>query len=78
MVQFSGRNDLVMGWAVNLPFFAAVDQHHQPAQFFWDPRDHLGTSISAWAPMTVPTYLYRFRTNLSLPAFSNCSANDRR
>jgi len=76
MVQFSGRNDMVMGWAVNLPLFAAVDQHHQAAQFFWDPRDHLGTSISAWAPMTVPTYLYRFRTNLSLPAFSNCSAND--
>jgi hypothetical protein len=49
--------------------------HRGGGTFFWDRRDHFGTIASAWSPMMnygVP-YIYRFRTNQSFPAFSNCS-----
>jgi hypothetical protein len=75
LVAFNGKNDGTLGWAVNIPFYAAMRANHQGGLLFWDQRTHLSTLTSAWLPMTVPQYLYRFRTNVSFPAFSSCSAD---
>ncbi len=76
IVAFNGKNDFTLGWSVNIPFYAAMRANRQGGLLFWDQRNHLSTLTSAWRPMTLPLSLYRFRTNLSFPAFSNCSADD--
>jgi hypothetical protein len=73
---FTGRNDVVLGWAEKIPFFHAMNQHRAGGTFFWDTRTHSNSGVSgAFQWMQDLRYLYRFRTNLSFPALSNCSAN---
>ncbi|HEY6866338.1 MAG TPA: hypothetical protein VI792_03720, partial [Candidatus Eisenbacteria bacterium] len=74
METFFGKCDSTMGWAEKIPFYRAMETHRQGGFHFFDQRDHLGVN-SAWTPMESSFFLYRFRTNLSFPAFSNCSAN---
>jgi hypothetical protein len=47
----------------------------QGGTFFWDPRDHLNNADAEWSPSQDIRYLYRFRTDLSFPALTNCSAD---
>ncbi len=75
IVAFNGRNDTVVGWAEKIPFYGAMRAFHQGGTFFWDTRDHIGSATAAWSPMQDVKYLYRFRTNLSFPGLSNCSAD---
>ncbi|MEO5987574.1 MAG: alpha/beta hydrolase-fold protein [Candidatus Eisenbacteria bacterium] len=75
--MFNGRNDGVVGWAEKIPFYRDMRDHRAGGTFYWDRRDHYGYVASAWSPMMnygIP-YIYRFRSNLSFPAFSNCSAD---
>ena len=74
VVTLSGRNDSVVGWSEKPPFYAAMELSRQGGAFYWDSRDHTGSEIpGAFAPMLDLDYLTRFRTNLSWPAFSDCS-----
>ena len=74
---FSGRHDVVVGWKERLGYFASMRAHHQGHMEFWDNRDHYGTQYpGAMAPNFDPQYLYRFRSTLSFPAFSNCSIDN--
>ena len=75
IIAFNGKNDLTVGWAEKIPFFQEMRGARQGGTFFWDPRDHLNNANAAWTPTQDPTYLYRFRTNLSFPALSNCSVD---
>jgi poly(3-hydroxybutyrate) depolymerase len=73
---FSGRNDVTIGWAEKIPFYQAMNQHRGGGAFFWDTRDHVNTGTAgAWWPVQDGRYVYRFRTDLSFPALSNCSAD---
>jgi hypothetical protein len=71
---FNGKNDNVVGWAEKPPFYRAMEEARHGATFFWDQRSHVSGGAN-WSGMYDPSYLYRFRTNLSFPAISNCSAN---
>lgn len=75
LIAFNGKNDDVVGWAEKIPFFQAMRGARQGGTFFWDQRDHLNNDHAAWTPMQDTEYLYRFRTDLSFPALSNCSAD---
>jgi pimeloyl-ACP methyl ester carboxylesterase len=74
LANFAGRNDVVVGWAEKLSFFAALEATRGGGVQFWDQRDHNGVG-AGFSPMLDLTYLYRFRSDLSWPAFSHCSAN---
>ena len=75
VIEFSGKNDLVVGWAEKIPFFQAMRDARKGGAFFWDTRDHLNNTAAAWSPMQDPQYVYRFRTDLSFPALSSCSTD---
>ncbi len=76
LVNFAGRHDLTVGWAEKRGFYSALETYRHGGIEYWDNRDHLGNLYpGAMAPMLDLRYLYRFRSNLSWPAFSRCSAN---
>jgi pimeloyl-ACP methyl ester carboxylesterase len=75
LIAFNGRNDTTVGWAEKIPFYEAMRVARQGGAFFWDTRDHNGTIPAAWSSMQDAQYLHRFRTNVSFPALSNCSAD---
>jgi hypothetical protein len=76
IVAFSGRNDTLLGWSEKIPFYQAMRESRAGGTFFWDTRTHSnGATAGAWSPMEDYRYLYRFRTDLSFPALSNCSAD---
>mgnify|MGYP003346557592 CR=1 FL=1 len=77
MINFSGRHDETVGWAEKLGFFDAMRRYHQGHVDYWDNRDHSGFVYpGGMASNLDPRWLYRFRSTLSWPAFSNCSADD--
>src|SRR5207244_485332 len=76
LVNFAGRHDLTVGWAEKQGFYSALETYHHGGIQYWDNRDHVSDLYPpAMAPMLDLRYLYRFRSNLSWPAFSRCSAN---
>jgi len=75
-VLFSGRHDEVVGWKERLGYFESMRSHRQGHMEFWDNRNHYGTIPGAMGPNFDPSYLYRFRSTLSFPAFSNCSIDN--
>ena len=76
IVNFAGRHDMTVGWAEKRGFYSATEASRLGGIEFWDNRDHVGSVCpGALAPMLDLRYLYRFRSNLSWPAFSRCSAN---
>jgi hypothetical protein len=76
IIAFNGRNDVIVGWAEKMPFYQAMRETRAGGTFYWDNRDHFGTETSAWLPMFDYTYLYRYRSDRSFPALSNCSADN--
>jgi hypothetical protein len=76
IIAFSGRQDTLLGWSEKIPFYRAMRESHAGGTFFWDTRTHSNTAAGgAWWPLQDHRYLYRFRTDLSFPALSNCSAD---
>jgi len=74
---FSGRHDEVVGWKERLGYFESMRLHRQGHMEFWDNRDHYGTLYPGGMMANLdPRYLYRFRSTLSWPAFSNCSIDN--
>jgi len=77
VIALNGKRDNVVGWAEKLPFYAAMQQHRHGGAFFWDNSDHYGVTIRRyWQPMVDPAYLYRYRSDRSYPAFTNCSLDN--
>jgi hypothetical protein len=74
VVNFAGRKDNVVGWMEKIAFYQSLATNRRGGIQYWDGRDHVGTGYpSAFAPMMDLTWLYRFRSDLSWPAFSNGS-----
>ena len=76
ILAFNGKNDIVVGWAEKLPFYRDMRTAHQGGYFFWDMRDHLQNADAPWSPAQDSWYLYRFRSDRSFPALSNCSVDN--
>lgn len=77
MANISGRHDETVGWAEKIGFFEAMRSHRQGHVEYWDNRDHSGFIYpGGMAPNLDLRWLFRFRSTLSWPAFSNCSADD--
>jgi len=78
MFIFCGKTDVNVGWDEKIPFYDSVNASKQGAFQFWSMTDHIAThSSSPWQP-SFPDFSFftRYRTNLSYPAFTNCSIND--
>ena len=74
IIAFNGRQDVVVGWAEKIGYYAASQDHRQGGTYFWDMRNHSGDG-AGWSPMESTRRLYRLRTDRSYPAFSNASSD---
>ena len=78
LFTFCGKNDVSVGWPEKIPFYDTLSFHRHGGFHFWSMTDH-GTVFtnSPWQP-SFPNFSFftRYRTNLSYPAFTNCSIND--
>ncbi|MBI5836447.1 MAG: hypothetical protein HZB25_04295 [Candidatus Eisenbacteria bacterium] len=72
---FSGKLDYYVGWTEKIAYYRSMGTHRQGGTFFWDWRGHTLNATAYWSPMQNARYLYRFRTDLSFPAISMCSAD---
>jgi len=78
MYTFCGKNDINTGWSEKPPFYDSLNAYHHGGFHFWSGTDHGQTFYSLpWQP-SFPSFSFftRYRTNLSYPAFTNCSIND--
>jgi hypothetical protein len=77
MFTFCGKNDAI-GWQEKIVFYDSLSANKHGAFQFWGMTDHQQTFYSSpWQP-SFPNFSFftRYRTNLSYPAFSNCSINN--
>src|SRR5262249_11796618 len=76
VVGFCGLNDSVSGWSEKGPQFQAIQANNSGGAWFWDERDHYTDHTQTeWFPMMASQQLYKYRTDMSYPAFTNCSTN---
>ncbi|MEO5675485.1 MAG: T9SS type A sorting domain-containing protein, partial [Chitinophagales bacterium] len=69
----NGKYDTLMGWTEKTVYYDSVNATHTGGYYFWDSRNHGGTGAT-WGEMNFD--LFRYRRNLSYPAFANCSINE--
>ena len=73
IIAINGKRDNVVGWAEKLGFYAAMREHRHGGTFYWDSNDHYSRLVLGnWGPIVNPAALYRFRSDVSYPAFTNC------
>jgi len=72
MFGVNGKNDAMVGWYEKVAFYDSANANRIGGAFYWDMRTHAGGS-KAWN--IGPSYT-RYGTNISYPAFANCSANN--
>jgi hypothetical protein len=78
MFTFCGKNDINTGWGEKPPFYDSLNTYREGGFHFWGMTNHTQTFYSCpWQP-SFPNFSFftRYRTNLSYPAFTNCSIND--
>jgi len=77
MFTFSGKNDVNTGWAEKLVFYDSMNACRHGGFHFWSTADHYQVFDNYPWKTSFPNFSFftRFRTNLSYPAFSNCSIN---
>lgn len=69
----NGKNDIMVGWTEKQVYYDSVNANHTGGYYFWDNRDH-GGGGGFWIGSNFE--LFRFRRNISYPAFANCSLNE--
>jgi hypothetical protein len=75
---FCGKADLSTGWEEKVALYNLMDSTRLGGHHFWSNTNHYQVLMSSpWAP-SFPnfSFLTKYRTNLSYPAFSHCSIND--
>jgi hypothetical protein len=76
MFTFCGKNDSNVGWAEKVIFYDSINTNQHGAFHFWSQTDHFNI-LTPWSPSYSNfSFFTRYRTNLSYPAFSNCSLDD--
>jgi hypothetical protein len=73
---FSGKQSGL--WPEKPSVYDTIRATKHGGYHFWSPRDHWGTYASSPWVLTFPnfSFLTRYRTDLSYPAFSNCSMDN--
>ncbi|MBA2407550.1 MAG: T9SS type A sorting domain-containing protein [Chitinophagales bacterium] len=71
--SMNGKNDATMGWTEKPIYYDAVNVNKVGGYYFFDPREHSGDG-KIWSNDNFD--LFRYRKDLSYPAFSNCSLNE--
>jgi hypothetical protein len=73
---FCGKNDVNVGWTEKIAFYDSMNNSNHGGFHFWSQTDHQNV-YTQWVP-NFPNFhfLIRYSTDLSYPAFSNCSFND--
>ncbi|HVZ40473.1 MAG TPA: hypothetical protein VHI13_14435 [Candidatus Kapabacteria bacterium] len=71
----NGKYDSLVGWAEKINVYDSLNANCHGGVYFWDNRTH-GTTGKAWTTAEITPDLYRYRRDLSYPAFSNCSINN--
>lgn len=78
--SFCGKNDINVGWAEKITFYDTLNVLGHGGYHFWSSGAHFEIfNSNPWKIASQPInfqFFTRYRTNLSYPAFSNCSAND--
>ncbi|HYV91068.1 MAG TPA: T9SS type A sorting domain-containing protein [Chitinophagales bacterium] len=69
----NGRYDTLLGWTEKTIWYDSVENNHFGGYYFYDERDHAGDNKS-WLSSNFD--MYRYRKNLSYPAFSGCSVDN--
>ena len=76
VVGFCGTNDNITGWSEKVAYFRASQARNAGGEWFWDDRDHYTShEATEWFPMMASRQLYKYRSDRSYPAFTNCSSN---
>ena len=76
VVGFCGTNDLITGWGEKVAYFQSMASQNAGGEWFWDDRDHYSPHEGTeWFPMMASRQLYKYRSDRSYPAFTNCSSN---
>jgi dienelactone hydrolase len=76
VVAFCGLNDDIVGWEEKVAYFQAMEAHKAGGAWFWDGRDHYTPhETTDWFPMMGSRQLYKYRNDMSYPAFTNCSTD---
>ncbi|MEO5675761.1 MAG: T9SS type A sorting domain-containing protein [Chitinophagales bacterium] len=70
----NGKNDTMLGWTEKTIWYDSVNNNRLGGMYFFDARDHAGDG-KTWNTES-QFDMYRYRKNLSFPAFSNCSIDN--
>jgi hypothetical protein len=72
---FCGKNDNVVRWEEKPVFYDSISVFRHGGFHFWSMSDHQQVFFNSPWQLTFPNFSFftRYRTNLSYPAFSNCS-----
>ncbi|MCS6990912.1 MAG: MopE-related protein [Chitinophagales bacterium] len=71
--SINGKRDDLIGWTEKIAWYDSVNANAVGGYYFFDMRKHSGEG-KTWHQL--PFDAFRYRTNVSYPAFSNCSANE--
>ncbi len=70
----NGKNDTKAGWPQQFYWYDTINAYRHGGVWFWDQRTHSGDNAQFTNAETTPVYT-RYKSDLSYPAFSNCSIN---
>lgn len=73
MYCINGKRDDLMGWSEKPVYYDSINANQIGGYYFWDNRDHGGNG-KTWETNNFD--FYRYRRDLSFPAFSDCSLNE--
>ena len=76
--SFCGKNDANVGWQEKIAFFDSLKSTRHGGFHFWSMTDHVQVFYNSPWQSSFPNFSFflRYRTNLSYPAFSNCTLNN--
>jgi hypothetical protein len=78
LFTFFGKNDETTGWPEKVVFYDSLKTSKHGGFHFWSPTDHMQVKENDRWKTNYPdfSFMTRYRTNLSYPAFSNCAIDD--
>ncbi|MBA2407875.1 MAG: T9SS type A sorting domain-containing protein [Chitinophagales bacterium] len=69
----NGKNDTLIGWTEKPIYYDSVNSNYVGGYYFYDGRNHAGEGGS-WGDNNFD--YFRYKKNVSYPAFANCTANE--
>jgi len=71
-----GTADVSVGWGEKVAYFQALESLNAGGVWYWDGSDHYTPlDQSPWYPVMAGNMLYKYRNDMSYPAFAHCSTD---